>query len=131
MSGLLGGGGGSNSSSSTSTTTTTTDKRLALESGIGISSDQSTVMVNTLDAGIVSKALDTVSAADATAGQGFAQLLTLAGKIMEGGFAALASSQSLTNAAYRSATNDKAGAIDNRTIAIAVVALAAAWAFRK
>lgn len=124
-------GGGSSSSSSNASTTVTTDKRLAIESGIGISSDSSTVNVTTLDAGIVAKALDTVASADATAGQGFDKLLGLADKLFTGGFKALESSQSLTTAAFSAGVNDKAGALDNRTIAIGVVAIAAAWAWKK
>lgn len=127
------GGGGGGGSSSNSTTTTSTDKRLAIESGIGISSDSSTVntTVNALDANIVTKALETVSGADAVAGQGFDKLLGLADKLFTGGFKSLETSQALTTAAFSQGANDTAGTLDNRTIAIVAVAAAAAWAFRK
>lgn len=130
MSGLFG-GGGSNSNSNTSTSTTNTDKRLVVSSGVGVSSDSSTVTVNTLDSGIVTQALQTVAGADANAGQNLNGVLALAGKLFDGGFKALADSQAMTAQAYSNATTDKAGAIDNKTIAIIAVAAAAAWAMAK
>jgi hypothetical protein len=164
---------GGSSSSSSSSTTTSTDKRLAIDSGIGISSDQSNVTVNnsTLDAGIVHDALQLLAAGDVTGGKSlsdvvgladnsfsklvssqndafgqvldaqsgvldagqtaFGKVLGLADKLFSGGFDALKTSQQLTESAFSTATNDKAGTIDNRTIAIVVVAGAAAWAFSK
>ena len=56
-----GGGGGSQSSSSTETTTNNYDKRVAVETGVGLSSDSSTVTVNALDAGAVTRAFDFAS----------------------------------------------------------------------
>lgn len=56
-----GGGGGSQSSSTTETTTNNYDKRVAVETGVGLSSDSSTVTVNALDAGAVARAFDFAS----------------------------------------------------------------------
>jgi len=123
------GGGGSKSSSSSATTTTNTDKRIAVESGIGISSDSSTVTVEALDGAIVQKALDTVQAADATAGQGFSQLLGLADKLFTGAGEVISSTQ---NASLKqletlnTAANDSKGTIDQKTMIVLAVAGAAA-----
>jgi len=136
----LGGGyvcGGGGSSSSSNQTTQNTDKRLAIQEGIGISSDQSTVNVNntTLDAGIVSKALETVSVADASNAQGFGQLLSLADKLFTGAGQSLEASQATTLAqvgALTTAQNDARGSIDQKTMTIlAVAGVAAVWAFNR
>lgn len=124
-------GGGGGSSSSTATTTTSTDKRMVVDQGIGISSDSSTVNVTALDGDIVKQALDTVKASDAVAGEGFAKLLDLTGKVFDVGAGVIKSGQALTNEAYQQATSEKSGSIDNKTIMILGVAGAAAWAFSK
>lgn len=128
-------GGGGSSSSSTSSETTNIDKRLALQEGIGISSDQSTVNVTTLDAGIVNKALDTVAVTDATNAQGFNQLLTLADKFMTGAGDVIKATQATTLAqvgALGTAQNDARGSIDQKTMTIlAVAGVAAVWAFNR
>lgn len=129
-----GGGGSSSSSSTTSTTTQNTDKRIAISEGIGISSDSSTVNVSTLDAGIVNKALDTVSAADATAGDGFGKLLALADKLFVGAGEVIDKTQTTTMAqigALSSAQNDAKGAIDQKTIVVLAIAGAAALVLSK
>lgn len=134
------GGGGSSSSSSSPTTTTTqtttqnTDKRIAIQDGIGISSDSSTVNVQALDGQIVSKALDTVAAADATAGDGFNKLLSLADKIISGAGTVVQSSQDTTLKQIESinaAAADSRGQIDQKTMIVIAVAGAAAYAFSK
>ncbi len=51
-------GGGGSSSSSSSTTTQNFDKRVAVDTGIGLSSDSSTVTINALDGGAVNASLD-------------------------------------------------------------------------
>lgn len=127
-------GGGGSSSSSTSSTTTNIDKRLALDTGVGISSDQSTVTVNTLDAGIVTKALDTVGVADASNAQGFTSLLNLADKLFTGAGQALQTTQAATLAqvgALSTAQNDAKGSIDQKTMVIIAVAGVAAVAMLK
>jgi len=130
-------GGGGGSSSSTASTTNNTDKRIAIQEGIGLSSDSSTVNVttNTLDAGIVNKALDTVSVADASNAQGFTQLLSLADKFMTGAGDILTKTQATTMAqvgALGTAQNDARGTIDQKTmIVLAVAGVGAVWAFNR
>lgn len=51
-------GGKSKSKSSSYSTTVNTDKRQVVEEGIGVSSDSSTVNVNTLDGGAIAGAFD-------------------------------------------------------------------------
>lgn len=128
------GGGGSSSSSSSSTTTNTTDKRMVVDQGVGVSSDSSTVTVNTLDAGIVTKALDTVAAADATSGAGLTQLLTLADKLFTTGASVLQKQSDATLAqvgALNTVANDQKGAIDQKTIVILAAAGLGALALSK
>lgn len=141
--GYICGGGGSSGGSSTSSTATTTstqntttniDKRLALSSGIGISSDSSTVNVEALDGEIVRKALDTVSAADATAGASFEKLLGLADKLFTGAGEVIGKTQDASLAqlaTLNTAANDQRGAIDQKTLVVLAVAGAAAFALRK
>lgn len=128
-----GGGGGSSSSSSNATTTTTytTDKRMVVDQGIGITSDSSTVHVESMDAGIVNKALDTVAAADATAGEGFMRLLGLADKLFEGAGSMIETTQATALAATQTAANDAKGAVDQKTIIILAGAAVAAFAFMR
>lgn len=131
----MGGGGGSSSSSSNTTTTNTTDKRMVVDTGVGVSTEHSTVNVTTLDAGIVNKALDTVAAADATAGEGFGKLLTLADKLFDAG-GKLVENTSATALqavdAANTARNDAEGRIDQKTILIlAAAGVAAAYAMKK
>lgn len=129
---VCGGGGGSSSSSSSNTTTTqTTDKRMVIDQGIGVSSDSSTVTVNALDGGVVQKALDTVAASDAVAGQGFDKLLTLADKLFTAGGQMVTSTQDAALKAYSQATTEKAGAIDQKTMIVLAVAGAAVLMTRK
>lgn len=134
----LGGGyvcGGGGSSSSSQQTTQNTDKRQAVESGIAISSDSSTVNVQALDGAIVQKALDTVSVADASNAQGFSQLLSLADKVISGAGSVIESTQATTLAqvaALNTASNDAKGSIDQKTMTIlAVAGVAAVWAFNR
>lgn len=123
-----GGGGSSSSSSSNQTSTTNIDKRQVVDTGgIGVSSDSSTVTVNnqTLDAGIVTKALDTVAGADATNGQGFNQLLTLADKLFTAGSETLQKQSDATMqqvSALNTIANDQKGQIDQKTLIILAVA---------
>lgn len=129
-----GGGGGSSSSSNTSTTTQTTDKRMVVDQGIGISSDSSTVTVNSLDRDIVNKALETVQGADAVAGDGFNKLLGLTEKLFQAGEQVLNSNTKnaqTTIGALTTAANDATGKIDQKTILIlAGAGVAAAFALK-
>lgn len=62
-----GDGGGSSSASNTSTTTQNYDKRVAVDTGVGLSSDSSTVTVNALDANAIIEAFDFATKAGANA----------------------------------------------------------------
>ena len=126
--------GGSSSSSSSTTTTETTDKRMVVDQGIGISSDQSTVNVTTLDAGIVQAALDTVKASDATNGEGFNGLLNLAEMLFTDGAALIEKTQNASLAqieTINAAASDKTGSIDQKTMIVLAVAGAAALILTK
>lgn len=126
--------GGSKSSSANTTTTNTTDKRMVVDNGLGISSDSSTVTVNMVDADIVKAALDTVTASDATNGEGFEKLLSLAGNLFEAGGKLIDKTQTASLAqleTINSAANDKTGAIDQKTIIVLAIAGAAAFVMKK
>lgn len=126
--------GGGGSSSSQSSTTQNTDKRIAVEQGIGISSDSSTISVQALDAGIVGQALETVQLADATAGDGFNRLLGLADKLFATGSKVLETGQATTLAqvgALSQAQTDAKGNINQNTMVIlAIAGVAAAYALK-
>lgn len=136
MSGIFGGG---DSSSSATTTTSNIDKRIVVSGGVGVTTDGA-VTVQSVDAGIATRALAANEAAvtatlnaaaqqDATNASSFDKVLTIADKLFTGGYKALGDSQAATKDAYSQAVTDKAGALDNKTITIAIVAIAAAWAF--
>lgn len=114
--------GGSKSSSSASTTTQNVDRRQVVDTGsIGVSSDSSTVTINALDEGIVTKALDLVSASDAISGQGLTQLLQQADKMFTGTAQMIGKAQDTTLAQIsqlQTAANDAKGAIDQKTMII-------------
>lgn len=125
-------GGGSKSSSKSSSTTTNVDKRIAVETGIGISSDGSTINVQALDGEIVKQALETVQTADATAGEGFSQLLTLADKLFTAGGEIITKTQDTTLAqleTINTAANDQKGSIDQKTMIVLGIATAGAIAY--
>lgn len=123
--------GGKSSSSnsalySTATTNNNIDRRqVVAEGAFGLASDNSTISItnNSLDAGIVNKALDVVSQSDATNGDGFARLLNLADKIIVGAGDILTTTQATTQKQLEminTAANDKSGQIDQKTIMVAV-----------
>jgi len=133
--------GGSNdksqkSSSTTNTTTTNIDRRQVMSDGaIGITSDSSTVNVQQMDAGIVKSALDVVAGADATAGQGFTQLLTLADRLFTAGGSMLDKTANTTMAQVGALTEAQktaaGGGIDQKTVFIGAGVLAAAYLLGK
>lgn len=144
---------GGSSKSSSSSTTYNTDKRNAVQDGIGVSGDGSSVAVSITDGGIVSRALDSIDLNNANQSQGFTQLLDASGELLgtitnsqASGFDKLVSvagdlftqgqnmigtTQKAVADAYGQAQNDKAGTIDNRTLIVLAVAAAAALAFVK
>lgn len=109
----------SSSSSAVTTQSQALDKRIAVESGIGISSDESTINIQSVDGEIVKRALDVVEMSNATAGDGFGQLLSLADKFLTGAGESVGKTQDTTLAAIsavNSAVNDSKGAIDQKTM---------------
>lgn len=135
LGGLFGGGGGSSSSTSS---TTNTDKRMALDTGVGVSSDSSTVTVNALDSGAVAGALDfasnTNSAISANydkllsgTGQALSGIFALADKALAGGYKSLDTTQGQFQTTLDTAQSK--GTLDNRTITVLGVAAAAIAAF--
>lgn len=125
-----GGGGGSSSSSST---TQNFDKRLAVgDGGAGITGDNSSIAINVLDGGIVSRAMDTVDLSNAIGREGFTKLLDTASLMFNKSESLIGQTQKSVADAYSQAQTDKAGAIDQKTIIVLAVAGAVAmFALRK
>lgn len=140
MGDIVGGGkdSSSSSSSSSSTTTNTTNidrRQVVAEGGVGVASETANVNVESVDGELLGKALDVVAAADATAGAGFNQLLTLTEKMFSAGGQLLdktANTSMLAVDAVSKAQGDAAGTIDQRTLVIlGAVGLGAAYLFKK
>lgn len=133
--GYVCGGGGGSSKSATTTTTTNIDKRMVVDTGVGISSESSTVNVEVLDADIVNNALLFAAAADATAGEGFEKLLGLTERLFDAGGAILDTTAKTSMAAVEAvntARNDAEGDIDQKTLIIlGAVGLGAAYLMKK
>ncbi len=119
--------------SSTSSTTYNQDTRIALESGTATSTasggKNNVVTINTLDGGIVQKALDTVQLNDALGADGFSKLLTAAEKLLEQGGGIIGQTQAAIADAYSKAESDSTNTIDNRTLIVLAVAAAAVGIF--
>lgn len=125
----FGGGGGSSSNSSD---TYNTDKRNAVESGAGISGDNSTISIVQTDQGAISRALDSFDKSSALNGQGFSQLLQTASSMFTASQAAVGQSAAAAADAYRIAQETKAGTLDNKTlIALALAGLGAVFLFTR
>lgn len=97
--------------------------------------DNSTV--NVTDSGIVSRALDSIDLSNATTGQGFSNLLDVGksifsqanssqegifSKLIEAGKGLIGQTQQSVSDAYQTATAEKSGALDNKTLMILGVA---------
>lgn len=119
---MAGGGGGSSSSSST---TVNTDQRLAVgDGGAGISGDNSSINITSVDGAIVSRALDSVDSASAVQGDIFSKLLDVSKDL-------IGTTQKSVENAYSRAATDAKGSLDNKTIVILGLGAAAAWAFTR
>lgn len=120
---VCGGGGGSKSSQSSANY----DQRVAVQDGIGLSaSSGNTISVQTVDAEIVGKALDSVNIGNALGAEGFLKLLDVQKEMFNTSQGLIGQTQKAVADAYGQAQNDKAGTIDNRTIIVLAVAGAAA-----
>lgn len=135
-----GGGGGSSSSSNSSTTTMNTDKRLVVDSGVGVSSDQSTVNVTSTDLGAISqafgfagasgaKALDFATAGGERVAGTMDKVLGLADTLLKGSLTAVADTNNLVNSAYETARTTEKGTIDQKTMIVLAVTAAGAAIF--
>mgnify|MGYP000694537713 CR=1 FL=1 len=116
-------------SSSNATTTNNTDKRIAVESGVGVSADKSTVTLNVLDGGIVNEALKTVQINDVLGAEGFNKLLSVAENLFNRGENLIGQTQKSVADAYSQAQTDAKSTIDNKTIVVLGVAAAAVGIF--
>jgi hypothetical protein len=123
--GYLCGGGGGGGASSSDNTTNNVDKRLAVDSGAGITGDNSSIVIQatSTDAGIVSRALDSIDSNNATNSEGFNQLLSAADRLFNRGENLIGTTQKTVADAQAQTT--KAGTIDNKTLIVLAVAGAA------
>lgn len=117
----FGGGGGSSRSSND---TTNTDKRVVVDSGAGISGDNSSIVVNAADVDVVKRAMDSFDKGTATQGQGYSELLQTAWKMFDKSTSAVGSAQAGLAQAYAQHEQDAKGAVDQKTI-LALAGLAA------
>lgn len=74
------------------------------------------------------KAYSFAEKSNATVGAGFSQLLSLGKSMFDSNIKAVENVGALTTEAYRSATTEKSGSLDNKTITILGLAAAAAFA---
>lgn len=125
------GGGGSSSSSSTASTTNTTDKRMVVDNGVGVSSDSSTVTVNSLDAGAIEKAFAFASGAGESVSGTMDKVLGLADVILKGSIDAVKGTNAVVSQAYETAKNTQSGAIDQKTMMVLAVVGAVAFVASK
>lgn len=132
---------GGGSSSSNQTTTQNIDKRLVVDSGIGISSDSSTLHVTALDGGAVNSAfefatknLDLMKSADALQGQTAQQLLGLVDRVFDSSFKVLDKNSDIVKASgsmVATAYDNAKGEGDaKRLVAYGVIAAVAIVAVR-
>jgi hypothetical protein len=125
-------GGRSSSSSNQATNTYNTDKRIANDGGF-VAQDGGVInaTIQSVDKDIISKALDTIGMADATNGESFGALLTLADKVITGGGELLATGQQQVLSSLQTLQTEKQGSIDNKTIVLLAAAGAAAYVLSK
>ncbi len=118
------------SSSSNASSTNNIDRRLVTgEGSLGVAGDSNVVTVNSLDEGIVTKALETVQVNDALGQEGFSKLLTVAQNLFDQGQGLIGQTQAAVADAYSQAQTDAKSTIDNRTIVVLGVAAAAVGIF--
>lgn len=134
------GGGGGSSSSSTTSQTFNTDKRLITgEGSLGVSADESVVVVdyttnNTMsDLGAIAEAfgfgersLETVELNNTILGDGYNKLLDATESLFQRGETLIGQTGDRIADAYQTANVEAKGSIDNRTITIIAIAGAVA-----
>lgn len=122
-------GGGGGSSSSSSQTTTSTDKRLVVDSGVGVSSDSSTVNVNALDGGSIAEAFKFADAVSKGNQSNVSEIIKLAGGVFSNAYKTLDKQAGFVDNAGQAvakAYEDAKGAGVEKTalIAVGIAALA-------
>lgn len=118
----------SESNSSVATSSQSLDRRMAVDHGIGISSDSSTINVQSVDGELMKEAMNVLGASDAVKGEGFTQLLSLADKLFTNAGQVIGKSQDTAMAQLQqvaTAQNDAKGAIDQKTMIALAIAGAA------
>lgn len=137
---VCGGGGDSSSSSNQSTTTTNVDRRQVVDTGsVGISSDGSTINIQSLDQGAIAGARDIALASVTNNATNTAKLLEVAGSLFAGQQKALDVSATLANSLAAKSTGSEDTGLQteattmnrDRMLAIAAVGGLAAFAFFK
>lgn len=122
---------GGSSKSSSSNTTNNLDNRVAVSSGVGLSSSNGNT-INLTDGGIVSRALDSVDMSSANLGAGYQSLIDAADSLFQRGESMIGQTQQHVADAYRNAETDKGGALDQKTIIIlAAVGVVGLFAFKR
>jgi hypothetical protein len=139
-------GGGSNTSSTTTTTTTNQDNRVALESGIGLSSQTSDVVVNVLDNGAVKESLDLIESSQASQANQVKAVLALADTVFGRGVDVLTLSANAIKAAMDAGAETQQSAYESvatawgdakgspsvdRNLLLMGLAMIAAWAWSR
>lgn len=133
--------GGGGSSSSNQTSTFNIDKRLVVDSGVGISADSSNVSVTALDGGAIQEAfefagrnLDLLKHADELQGQASLQLLELAHSVFNRSFDVITENAEIVKAAGATVAtaydNAKGEGDAKRLVAYGVIAAVAIVAVR-
>lgn len=123
------GGGDSSSSASTSSNSTAIDKRMVVDSGVGVSSDSSTVNITSTDMGAVKSAFDFAGASGRSALEfagesgermvdSFDRVLKLADTVLSGSLTANDKSASLMAQAFETAKTTASGSIDQKTMMV-------------
>lgn len=133
----------SSSKSSNTQQTWNTDRRNVVDGGsVNLSGDGSTLTM--LDGGAIAGAFDAFKAVNDSAGEGITAMLGTVERLFAGASAGAAKTQELATQmagtveknvldAYRNASSDATGTVDNKTIVLVVLgvlAVAGVWAWR-
>lgn len=114
------------SKSSSKQSSSNYDNRVAVQDGIGLSySSGNTINVETLDAEIVGKALDSVNVSNALNSDNFTKLLDVQKDMFNTSQGLIGQTQQAVADAYSQAQTDAKGTIDNRTMIVLGIAAAA------
>lgn len=104
---------------------------MVVDNGVGVSSDSSTVTVNSVDLGAVGKAFDFAGASGAAVVGTMDKVLGLADAVLKGSMTAAKESTALVSQAYETAKTTSQGAIDQKTMIVLAVAGTVAYVARR